>query len=166
MKHLWLLLLPHMALAAQLQLSWEFDRSYVPAPDRFLITLTTPEGSDTLSVPPGASAACGPPAITPPDTFCAVVPACPTDGVVEITVQAAVADQLGPPATLGCLFAQYEPCRCIPVTLEPPPWLGTPEDGGSLPALPPLPPTTPAPPLVSLVPEPAPWAPPPRVVPV
>jgi hypothetical protein len=156
MRLAWLLLLlPALAQAASLQLVWEFDRTFTPAPSRFLITLARPESQDTLSVPPSLPGACGAGHAITPETFCATLPECPADGVYELTVQAEW-ETLGRSAPntnlVQCTFSRALPCQCLPFSgpsftaaLSGPVDL-TPQESDPPPGPPELPPSRSAPP--------------------
>jgi hypothetical protein len=121
---LWLL--PQIVAAASFGLAWDFDRSYAPPPQSFLITYTDADGQlQQMQTPPSPRGACATAVAATDNTFCTMWPTCPSVGVMTFWVQAYWSETLvsdkGTPL-LMCLFTTSQPCICQdPLTTPPPP---------------------------------------------
>lgn len=122
---------------ATFALQWEFDRSYTPQPDTFVLLSATETGQtlDTMQTPVSVVGACAAMGGNPgADIYCTQWPTCPAPGVMVFFVQAAWGEEASAPSELmTCVFDAQTPCVCHdPATYVPP-------TGGPV-VIPPLPP--------------------------
>jgi hypothetical protein len=144
-----ILMLPTLAQAVSVELLWEFDPESLPPPDRFLLTLTRPESTEVFSVPPSVQGSCGRGQDITPQTYCAVLPSCPQDGVYQFEVQAewdALGRSEAQENVLVCVMSLEIPCRCLAESSTPITPGGQFPPGSETPTAPsaPTPPSSPA----------------------
>jgi len=141
-----------VALGAQALLLWEYDPSPLPLPppDTFVLVLRDTADETMLTVPRSQPGACG--ANLSPQTYCATLPQCPSEGLLQYTVQARWADgvESATSAPMSCVFRQEAACRCLPVDVSPLPPPS--QDPAMRPPVVELPPLQTAPPQVPALP--------------
>ena len=108
---LWYLMLPSLAWGEAALVAWDYDK---PHPEAFVLTMASPQGTDTLRVPASRPGACDAAGDVTRYTYCAQLPSCPAPGAYTITIQAVHAGDTGPASDPQlCVVTMDTPCACM-----------------------------------------------------